>query len=310
MHFAVALDLDFEALRQRVGDRYADAVQAAGKCVRGVRAFLVELAAGMEPREHELNHRRLFLGMRTDGNAASVVLDRNRAVGMHRHVESRRVPAQRFVGGIVDHLLHDMRRIGRPRIHARPFLDRLQSFQYANRRFFVPSPGQCAHSFVVLSMIADARSPDFGDLPHRSCRCITAYYPHIVLAFAALRVSRPRDAATHTTSWDFIELLALFAAFIVGALLWGNLRARETANAAIREACEAHNFFFLNDTVALESLWPGRDEIGHMRLRRVYSFEYSDTGHNRRRGMVIVVANAVRSLDVGEGSLSPDTARP
>jgi hypothetical protein len=95
------------------------------------------------------------------------------------------------------------------------------------------------------------------------------------------------------------EIMGLVVILSAGGILWGNLKAREIANIAIRDVCHAHGFLFLDDTVALESLWPVRDEEGHLRLRRVYAFEYSDTGHNRRRGSVTMVAASVHEMDIG-----------
>jgi hypothetical protein len=106
----------------------------------------------------------------------------------------------------------------------------------------------------------------------------------------------------------FTEVVALMAAVCAGALLWGNLKAREAANSAIRQACQEHQLLFLNDTVALESLWPVRDANGVLRLRRLYSFEYSDTGHNRRKGTVSMIAGNIFALSV-EPSL-PEHIRP
>jgi len=45
-----------------------------------------------------------------------------------------------------------------------------------------------------------------------------------------------------------------------GWLMWDSLKAREAANAAIRPACRAAGFLFLDDTVALERMRPARDE--------------------------------------------------
>ncbi len=81
--------------------------------------------------------------------------------------------------------------------------------------------------------------------------------------------------------------------------VWSNLKAREIANVAIREACRTEYLLFLNDTAGLESLWFVRDDDGRMRLRRIYGFEYSDTGHERRRGSVTLIGNAVAAVDVG-----------
>ena len=56
--------------RERVHDRHADAVQAAGDLV----ALAAELAAGVEHREHDLGRRLVgVLGVRVDRDAAAVV---------------------------------------------------------------------------------------------------------------------------------------------------------------------------------------------------------------------------------------------
>ena len=67
---AVAADLDVQLLRQRVDDRHADAVQAAGDLVA---AAVAELAAGVQHGQHDLDGRQaLFLHDR-HGDAAAVV---------------------------------------------------------------------------------------------------------------------------------------------------------------------------------------------------------------------------------------------
>jgi hypothetical protein len=102
-------------------------------------------------------------------------------------------------------------------------------------------------------------------------------------------------------SLDILAALALLAA---GWFLWDSLKAREAANAAMRAACRARGWLFLDDTVALESLRPVRDGDGRLRLRRVYGFQYSDTGDNRRKGSVTVVADTVSALDVDGGHVA------
>src|SRR4051794_31652157 len=95
-----------------------------------------------------------------------------------------------------------------------------------------------------------------------------------------------------------IELLALMLAVVAGWLFWANLQAREAANAAIREACRMHGLLLLNDTVGLEALRFLRDGRGRLRLTRVYGFEYSDTGKNRRRGSVTMIGDFVDAVEV------------
>jgi hypothetical protein len=90
-----------------------------------------------------------------------------------------------------------------------------------------------------------------------------------------------------------------------GWLIWDGLKAREAANAAIRAACAAQRHLFLDDTVGLESMWPLRNAEGRVALRRVYGFEYSDTGHNRRKGRVAMLADAVAGVEIETGPDAP-----
>ena len=95
------------------------------------------------------------------------------------------------------------------------------------------------------------------------------------------------------------ELIGLFVLFSAGWWLWSNLQAREIANRAMREACRREGLLFLDDTVGLASLRPVRDDMGRLRWRWVYDFEYSDTGRNRRRGRVAVVGGIVAAIEIG-----------
>ncbi len=94
------------------------------------------------------------------------------------------------------------------------------------------------------------------------------------------------------------ELSGLLVLFSVGWWLWSNLQAREAANRAMREACRREGLLFLDDTVGLASLRPVRDEMGRLRLRWAFDFEFSDTGSNRRRGCVTVVGGTVTAIDI------------
>jgi len=95
------------------------------------------------------------------------------------------------------------------------------------------------------------------------------------------------------------ELLGLLVLAVGGWFVWDSLKVRESANAAMRAACREEGLLFLDDTVALQSVWPARNGDGHLVLRRIYEFEYSDTGHNRRKGNITMVANDVAALYMG-----------
>ena len=102
-----------------------------------------------------------------------------------------------------------------------------------------------------------------------------------------------------------VVLLLLIAG---GWLVWDTLKAREAANAAMRAACGERGYFFLDDTVALRSVRPARDDEGRVRLRRTYDFQYSDTGHDRRDGTITLLADRVTTLDMA--GASPPRADP
>ena len=90
------------------------------------------------------------------------------------------------------------------------------------------------------------------------------------------------------------------AAFIVialGVLLWiDSLRARERAVRAGRAACRRYELQFLDDTVSFTRIRLGRDDGGQLKIRRTYTFEFSDTGNNRRHGAIVMLGGDVADL--------------
>lgn len=104
-----------------------------------------------------------------------------------------------------------------------------------------------------------------------------------------------------------LELAVGAVVVAAGWFLWTSLRAREAANAAIRPACRAEGLLFLDDTVALDRIRPQRDEEGRLALSRVYRFDYSDTGSNRRRGTVTMLGARVLEVDLALPVTPPAT---
>lgn len=95
---------------------------------------------------------------------------------------------------------------------------------------------------------------------------------------------------------EFVGLLVL------GALAWlwyDSLKARDAGIQAVREACDAEGLQLLDETVAIAGFKPDRNENGQLALRRVYDFEYSDTGDNRQRGSVVMIGQRVIVINMG-----------
>lgn len=97
-------------------------------------------------------------------------------------------------------------------------------------------------------------------------------------------------------SWEIL-LLGLFA---VAAWYWyAGMHAREQAVAASRRACQDAGLQLLDESVALARLRLARDGSGQVRFQRDFRFEFSDTGDNRRPGVVRMLGERVEwvSLD-------------
>jgi hypothetical protein len=97
----------------------------------------------------------------------------------------------------------------------------------------------------------------------------------------------------------FVEISAFLILCGAGWLWLDSLKAREAALGAAREACRVEALQLLDDTVAISSVKLVRDEDGRVKLQRAYSFEYSDTGNNRRPGSVVLLGRRVVLFNVG-----------
>ena len=102
-------------------------------------------------------------------------------------------------------------------------------------------------------------------------------------------------------SWDILLLGLLGAA---GWYWYAGMHAREQAIAVGRRACGDAGVQFLDESVALSRTRFARDSSGQLQFRRDYRFEFSDTGNNRRPGVVRMLGDRVEwvSLD-GEWQL-------
>ena len=123
-----AVDVDVHPGRQRVDDRQADAVQAARGDVRAA----AELAAGVQLGGHHLDAGQPGLRLLVGGDAASVVVDLGRVVGVQGHLDGPRGTGQGLVHAVVDDLpqaVHQAAGVGRADVHARPLAHGLEALE-------------------------------------------------------------------------------------------------------------------------------------------------------------------------------------
>ena len=95
--------------------------------------------------------------------------------------------------------------------------------------------------------------------------------------------------------WEGAAIVLLAA----GIFFWlDSLRARERALKAGRAACERYALQFLDDTVSVSRVRLGRDDEGQLRIARTYTFEFSDTGNNRRHGAIVMLGGELQDLQL------------
>ena len=92
---------------------------------------------------------------------------------------------------------------------------------------------------------------------------------------------------------------AAIALMVAAVFLWlDSLRARERAVKAGRAACERYALQFLDETVSFTRMRLRRDAEGQLRISRTYTFEFSDTGNNRRQGAIVMLGGELQDLQM------------
>ena len=95
--------------------------------------------------------------------------------------------------------------------------------------------------------------------------------------------------------WEGAAIVLIAA----GIFLWlDSLRARERALQAGRAACQRYELQFLDETVSFTRLGLRRGEDGQLKLARTYTFEFSDTGNNRRQGAIVMLGGELQDLQL------------
>jgi len=109
-----------------------------------------------------------------------------------------------------------------------------------------------------------------------------------------------------------MDIASLFFLLLLAALGWfwfDSMRALEVARNTGKRVCGDANVQFLDDTVASISLRLARDKSGRRVLRRIYRFEFSETGNTRLEGRLILLGDKIESVTMDPYQiLSPTNA--
>ena len=104
---------------------------------------------------------------------------------------------------------------------------------------------------------------------------------------------------------DPFEIIGLLLLAATGWLWYDSLNVRETAVSATKAACTSEDLLLLDDTVAILRISLGRDSDGVLRLRRIYNFEYSDTGNDRSAGSIVLLGSRVLVINLNQPPHKP-----
>lgn len=103
------------------------------------------------------------------------------------------------------------------------------------------------------------------------------------------------------------QLVALLVLAAVGWWWWDSMQSREAAVAAARRACRTFSTQLLDDSVVLRRIRLRRHR-GGLGLLRMYTFEFTREGDERRNGYASVLGRRV--LDVHLDDIDADTPPP
>tara|TARA_R110000782_G_scaffold147196_5_gene239989 strand:+ start:4983 stop:5321 length:339 start_codon:yes stop_codon:yes gene_type:complete len=85
----------------------------------------------------------------------------------------------------------------------------------------------------------------------------------------------------------------------LGIWFWQDaLHARELAVKCSRRYCRDLSYQFLDESVAMTSIKPGRNFSGNFAFHRYYHFEFSPDGQNRFSGTAYVIGHHLESIQL------------
>jgi len=98
-----------------------------------------------------------------------------------------------------------------------------------------------------------------------------------------------------------LSLSLFFWGMVAAAVVsfwWQSDRVKGIAMAHITRHCKSQNLQLLDQATVLKGVWPARDELGSLSLRRRYVFEFTSTGEARYQGRIELCGNKLQKLEL------------
>lgn len=97
-----------------------------------------------------------------------------------------------------------------------------------------------------------------------------------------------------------MEWLVIAAALGIAWFWLDSMKCHDIAVVTAKRETLSANVQLLDATVALDKIRLARDDEGRLGVRRSYRFEFSETGDNRRSGMIIMQGSTVMTVRLAQ----------
>ncbi|WP_158527265.1 DUF3301 domain-containing protein [Pelagibaculum spongiae] len=108
---------------------------------------------------------------------------------------------------------------------------------------------------------------------------------------------------------SLLEVLVLFVVAGFVGFIWKSIAIKDHAVYLAKQVCNKENLQLLNATVSQQRCWIQRDQkSGRLMFGRLYEFEFSGDGQERRKGWMTMGGMALESIHLEpwkEGYIPP-----
>jgi len=108
---------------------------------------------------------------------------------------------------------------------------------------------------------------------------------------------------------SYSVLFWLAVAAILVTFWWQSDKIKRAALVHVIRYCKNHSLQLLDQTMMLKGVWASRDEIGSLKIRRRYVFEFSSTGQARYQGEIVLLGHILKSMELEAHILPEDEDR-
>jgi hypothetical protein len=105
--------------------------------------------------------------------------------------------------------------------------------------------------------------------------------------------------------FSLLNLIWLILIGLVALYWWQSGVYKDRARELAQTHCHQHDLQFLDDSMVIVGFWPLRNRGGSPVFRRRYEFEFSSTGDERYRGLLVLAGMRLVSIELEVYKIPP-----